>query len=434
MIDRLEPGRQESPAAFALDGLAQSELAPGAVVDVIQRLSSRGFSGSEFRTCAGWVLPKLADRLNGLPDDICLLLESWLAAAGPSQEEGRDEEAESSSGPQSLLWGHGGVGILPHGNYPILNALQWGYRCRTPPAIDAWLEVLCRHVSKAEHSAVWSALVHHLAALGGASNRSRALSFLRELFARFPAAIASRGGTQFLGRAIRWLPADFLEEALRIVENSDWARREQAIGEVAMLRYTLDPDDNFCRSVVTQASQGTATGTVHHLRRAGVAFSAVNLWAEPSFRARAHEILMLLAAAADGYLPGVITDLFRVTDALPPDAKTEDLLTKIAEKPELLRGQGSHFITERLKDLLSDGFSPIIVASVMRALLTANGDAVGDIRAAWSAYARDLIGISITLQRFAETRGEGLDLFERLMDLGAYEVSQVLRELDRRPV
>ena len=64
----------------------------------------------------------------------------------------------------------------------------------------------------------------------------------------------------------------------------------------------------------------------------------------------------------------------------------------------------------------------------------AGGSAVGDIQTAWSADAGDLIEIAITSQRIAQTRGLGLDLFETLMDLSAYEASQVLRELDRRPV
>jgi hypothetical protein len=111
IIERLEPGRQELPAGFALDGLAQSELEPGVVVDLIKRLSERGFSGSEFRDCAGWVLPKLAGRANGLPDDICSMLESWLRPASESEEEGEEEEIDASQQPHSLLWGLGGGGI-----------------------------------------------------------------------------------------------------------------------------------------------------------------------------------------------------------------------------------------------------------------------------------------------------------------------------------
>ena len=277
--------------------------------------------------------------------------------------------------------------------------------------------VLCRHASMAEHPAVWSAFVDDLAVLGAAPDRSRALSFLRDLFARFPFAIGCQRGVFFLARAIRWLPSDFLEESLSMIAGSGWPWREQAIGEVAMLRSVLDPADAYCRSVVARAIEVEPKETSSDLRRAGVAFATVNLWAEPAFRARTHEVLMKLAAAADGYLPGAIMDIFRVTAPLPPDAKTREPLSVIAEKPDLIRGGGPSFITKRLKELLSDGFSPNVVAAVMRALLTASGSAVGDIRTAWSADAGSLIEIAITLQRFPETRSAGLDLFEMLMDL-----------------
>jgi hypothetical protein len=289
-------------------------------------------------------------------------------------------------------------------------------------------------VSLAEHAAVWRALVDDLAVLGAASDRGRALTFLSDLFARFPGALACQRGVYFLARAISWLPADFLEQSLRMIEGSRWAWKEQAIGEIAMLRSLLDPADAYCRSVVARAVEGETKETASDLRRAGIAFAAVNLWAVPEFRARAHEVLMKLAAAADGYLPGAIMDIFRVTAPLPPDARTRELLSAIAEKPDLIRGGGPSFITDRFKELLADGFYPTIVAAVMRVVLTVGGSSVGDIRTAWAADAGDLIEIAITLQRFAETRSAGLDLFETLMDLGAYEASQVLRELDRRPV
>jgi hypothetical protein len=91
-------------------------------------------------------------------------------------------------------------------------------------------------------------------------------------------------------------------------------------------------------------------------------------------------------------------------------------------------------ITDRLKELLGEGFDARLLADVTRTLLTAVGSAVSDIRTSWATSAGDLIEISITLQRLPETRDAGLAIFETLLDIGAYEASQVLRELDRRPV
>jgi hypothetical protein len=85
----------------------------------------------------------------------------------------------------------------------------------------------------------------------------------------------------------------------------------------------------------------------------------------------------------------------------------------------------------RLKELLADGFNPHLTWRVANAILDAAGPGVGDMRTAWSRDAKDLIQISLTLQRIDGTRTMGLDLFKRLLDLGAYEATKVLNEIDR---
>ena len=436
IIERLEAGTQELPAGYAIDSLAQSpDVNPVVIVDLIMRLSDRGFSSKEFRNWSGWALQKLARKCNGLPDAVCEVLESWITPANSEiGTEGKEEEIDPSKPPHSILWVHGGAGLLPHGNYPVLAALDSGYRYRTPPNIDRWLEVLCRHLTITEHLAVWRALVEDLAVLDAASDRNRTLEFLKNLFALFPGALACNRGIFFLARAIRWLPVDVLEQCLRIIEVSSWPWKEQAIGEIAMLRTVLNPTDEYCRSVVSHALAGETKEQASELRRVGIAFAGVNLWAEPKFRTRSHEVLMHLARNASGHLPDAVMDIFRVARPLAPDAKTRELLSLIADNPDIIRPGRASFVTKRLNELLADGFDPRLIAAVTRSLLTAGGSELGDIGTPWSRDAGPLIAITITLQRLNATRGVGLDLFETLMDLGAYEASQVLRELDRRPI
>lgn len=435
IIEQLEPGTQELPAARAIDSLAQCpDVNPSVVVDLIRRLSDRGFSSNEFRDWSGWALQKLAGKCNGLPDVICEMLESWIRPASGDEGDEDDTEIDLTKQPYSILWGHRGGGVLPHGNYPVLLALEWGYRARPAPDIDRWLDMLCRHLTTTEHLAIWRGLIEDLAVLGAASDRNRALKFLRNLFTLFPGVLACDRGIFFLAWAIRWLPADFLEQCLRIVENSCWPRKEQGIGEIAMLRAVLDQTDEYCRTVVERSLAVRTNGHASDLRRVGIAFAAVNLWAEPEYRKRSHEILMRLAIAADGYLTAAIMDVFRVVHRLPPDERTRELLSVIAVNPDFIRRGGPSFLTDQVKELLADGFDPQLIAKVTQTLLAAVGPAVGNLQTAWARDAPDLIEIAITLQRISQTRGVGLDLFEQLMDLGAYEASQVLRELDRRPV
>jgi hypothetical protein len=155
-------------------------------------------------------------------------------------------------------------------------------------------------------------------------------------------------------------------------------------------------------------------------------------WSEPKFRPIVHDFLIDLARVGDGYLPGAVMDIFRVARNMPPDARTKELLEVLSANPDLIRRGGPSFLVDRLKELLSAGFDAETVAAVVMTLLTAIGPAIGDVRTRWSADPGELIQMSVALQRCGCTRAIGLDIFETLMDAGAYEADQMLRDLDRR--
>jgi hypothetical protein len=436
IIQALKPETEVTPAAHALGPLSESaKIDPRSVVDLIHELVSRGFSSEEFRQSAAWALRRLAGRCEGLGDRTCEMLKSWIGPAR-GEERAETEMIDASKQPHSLLWSPSGLRTLPAGNYPALEALGSALWYRKPPDVDAWLAVLRDHLDTAEDLDVWRALADNLHLLGAASDRAAAVDFLNRLFQRYPGALASFEGTLFLARSDRWLPDEFVQKCLELVEQSDWPWKEQAIGELAMLRWATHPADQYCGRVVDRAIAPPSRVPVpSDLRRVGIAFACTHLWAEPEFRERSHIILAKLARAADGYLPGAIMDLFRITTNVPPDEKTEELLRIIARNPDLIRrGGGPHFLTDRLKELLADGFDARAVADVTRAIVLAGGSDVGDIRTVWAADAGDLIELAITLQRIKDTRALGLEIFEALMDAGAYEADQVLRELDRRPI
>jgi hypothetical protein len=158
----------------------------------------------------------------------------------------------------------------------------------------------------------------------------------------------------------------------------------------------------------------------------------VNLWAVPRYREAASSAILALFPVADGPIAEAIMDVFRLADPLPIDNHTWDFLDALARQPNILRLVRRSFLPDRLKGLLAEGVEPERVSRLVNCLLDASGRDVADIRTAWAADAGDLIQIAITLQRFPPTRSQGLDLFERLMDLGAYGIDKVLRDNDRR--
>ncbi|MDR3674841.1 MAG: hypothetical protein P4N24_05090, partial [Acidobacteriota bacterium] len=143
-------------------------------------------------------------------------------------------------------------------------------------------------------------------------------------------------------------------------------------------------------------------------------------------------VLVRLASFTDKHLMGAIMDVFRLTPQIPPDQFTVELLDAIVHNKAILQLDNHSFLAERLKELLVDGFDPKQIAQISKAILAASGRAIGDIRTHWAMNARDLIEIALTLQRIKSTRSEGLDLFEALLEQGAYEADKVLREIDRR--
>jgi hypothetical protein len=227
--------------------------------------------------------------------------------------------------------------VLPNGNYPVLAALGHGYRCRKPPDIDKCLDILSDHLSLTEHVAVWRTLVYDLSVLGAASNRRKAVDFLNRLSRAYPETLASFEGTVFLARSHRWLFEEFLHQCLSLIEDSNWRLKEQAVGEISMLRRAAVRNDDYFR--FRSQSSHFCSDRRFHSHRSPPGWDRIRLYqfvGEPEFRERSHEVLIQLARAADGHLPRAVMDLFRVDTNMAPDEKTKELLTIVAENPELI--------------------------------------------------------------------------------------------------
>ena len=84
-----------------------------------------------------------------------------------------------------------------------------------------------------------------------------------------------------------------------------------------------------------------------------------------------------------------------------------------------------------LKGLLCDGWNANLVFQIVNTLMLEEGSDSGDIGTIFAANAGGLSDIALTLHRIPETREVGLDLFERLMDVGSYELDERIAIFDR---
>jgi hypothetical protein len=434
MVSKLLPGRHERYAAEALRGVSEADQPIAApMIEAVHQLSTRGFSSEEFRSAAAWALANVASKNGGLDDQTCGLLESWLCSA-------KNGRAETAAQPQSkdgdrirsiLLEPRGRT--LPNGNYPVLHALFMGYMCRGPICPDDWLGVLERHLGRAEASEIWEALAHRELTYLDRAESERANDFVARLLQREPEIVNSEGFVHFVGRAHNWLRPLLIHTCLAQWERGTWDNGHQAAAEIALLRHALVPGDSRCQETVDKilAAEDSPNDDLKR-QRCGFAFLCGELWQLPRARQTATRVLLTLLPGMNAQLAEAWLSVFNRPEHLPIDAFTEQLLDGIAEYPLVLRYGKPGALVDRLKELLDDGSEDERVCRVVTKLMVECGTQVGDRRTAWAGSGGDLVDIALTLQRSPGTRSCGTDIFERLMGLDVYEVSQALGELDRR--
>ena len=122
-LNDLKPGRHEHYASEAIQRLAESDHCDAnELVKVIYALSAQGFCTEIFRYGASWSLAELAEKLRGLDDATCALLEGWLEEwiGEETDELGNSEDSRSRrlSGKPHSSYADGGADILPRGELP----------------------------------------------------------------------------------------------------------------------------------------------------------------------------------------------------------------------------------------------------------------------------------------------------------------------------
>lgn len=446
LLPSLEPGKQERPAGHVVAGLNASEaVGHDVVVRLVHDLHGRGFVSEDFRWQAARCLESIAKKHKGLDDETCALLASWLAPWQAPVEEEQDEGgaegaldddcAEEGDKRRRVIWGQGFYGALPHGNYPTLDALQFGYLCREPKAVDPWLDILEAHLDTPEDPAVWQALAPYLRYLR-TDDITRAVAFLDRLFKKVPDILLSRAGMILLANVTRWLPKDTTWEALQTVLASNWSSAGQGVGEVLFLCYLDAPTDEDYGRLLEDIIEGRESGYIKNDRvlgdlRSGVAASCAHQWSVPECRELSSTTLHRVLMLGDDTLAPMIMDVFSATPMMPVDEHTRLLLKALPDHPACLYRR-SHSLIESLKAVLADGAFVEEVCVIVEKMLDIVSAEIANMKSHWVTHGEDLVEIAVTLQRFEVTRDRGLTLFERLMETEGYFVPKVLQEIDRR--
>jgi hypothetical protein len=430
IVDHFEPGKTERPAGDALAALGASEVPAGRLIDCVRRLDRRGFASEPFRTESARCLREVARRAHGLDEGICELLEGWIVnGSSGTDEDVADSNDTILTAGESILWSGQSMVVLPHGNYPVLDALMLGRLLREPPDPSGCLAVLERHLERDDDAKIWGALAVHLPYLVRANNQ-RGIEFLRDMFARHPTVLNMKSGVMLIAHVIERIPDRMISSIVSGWVAGDWAHGPQAAGEIAALRLCRQPDSKEARAQVDQllTCECLDSNTVEGLR-VGLTRTFSRAWREAKLRPMATALLVRIVSMARGAVGAAVRSVFLRSSPLPVDVHTRELLEAVRKRPSVLVGSSVHFLVESLRGLLYETGYPVLVYEVVSALIEQADQSSGG-----SAVLRnlsDLADLALTLHRIPDSKEHGLELFERLLERDAPGLSESLRQIDR---
>jgi hypothetical protein len=419
-------------AGYALDAMAE-EGDPALILRLICHLETQGFSGEEYRGSAARAIERLLKRNVAIDDAIVEIVTGWLSPPPPvesqsdntktSEEDDEDSlepkrESDSASDEKnrqdSVLWGMGGISILPHGNFPILEVLTRILLQRKD--YKRLLDLLLEHLERPENEKVWSALLRLFIYIRP-DDKSQLVTFLTKLFEKYPALVATREAAIFLAH-VHWSVPDFARHILTLWKRNDAPLVQQAYGELVTLIRLMQPNLEWPVELVKEIMTGEAT-----FARTGAAYAAVHVWAETENTDAASALLEEIIKIADDRTWSAVIDLFRIVDEITPEPAWTRVLQAIADQIPQRRSVGSTFIVQRLQTLLPH--QALLVADIAKALVEKWRAGLSDMRTGTAGVAPELVDIAITLHRLGpETRERGTELFESLLDINAYSARE----------
>lgn len=429
----LSPRTHQRSVGMILEALARAGVDSQILFSEIEACELRGFQSSEYREYVASALALVAKRADqpGLPSSMIRQLQSWLTdVEGETRTELADDKEEWS---QSILFRAGfGMHSLPHGNYPILDAVKLGLLNVERPSWDGWLAVLEDHVHRRENPQVWQALAIDALSCVDHADRDRATAFLVVLFETVPEILNVRQGIESLAHFQRWLPTQisqrWLESLLR--RGSRWAG--QAYGELLIVRIDQHSDDPWTGAEIDRLLKlPMEQDAIIQAARIGMAFVLAHLIRFNRPQDSASRWLVQLAATEDPRIGKVLECLFKIGDPPAFDPAIAAVLQLLVDHPKHLQNMDLMGLLDALGDYAH--LSPAHVCELANRIVDLDEQAQKDRTSLAGRYVSELVELSIALQEQDDWRDRGLDLFERLQQLNHPEVEYVLRDQDAQP-
>ncbi|PHS05796.1 MAG: hypothetical protein COA78_15000 [Blastopirellula sp.] len=479
LLPQLIENNHEDIAGNILYELDKSSLTNSEIYELIRNLDQLNPQSEDYRSEAGYLLYRRCDKDAGLPDDLCQILEKWLNLSWSNQhafDDAPENEPDKEEGePSSYLWSTRG-GLFDSGKpFFSMLALTNGYLWRKKPDNDRWLNFIDELLEKEISTKTWIAYCEQLRwiRLKGC-DLDFGRSVIQKLFDKHPAIPFTQEGIQLIALTSFDLTEEFVIDFLNRLKTQEKTEIFQAYGELLTLvafrgkphlwarkalekeLKSLNPQKGiiqsiiarithtvfeFCKSVrwmlrLQEMNQNDTKESLLRIRvresiATGMAFAAARLWDEYDAREDACNVLCQLIPHATPKVAQAIGTVFWSSEDFHTDQYTEKLLIAIQTNPGVIQGRITTDFVDFLASLLPNYRE--LILQITKDILAAHSDQIMDYASELHMAGPTLVNISMTLQRFEETRSEATTLLEQMLKMGLDEAYNFLIENDLRP-
>lgn len=401
------------------------------IFSLVKDISDACDESESYRSIASDLLRSQCDD-DGLHEDMIALLESWLNKPWDiTRSVVVDGDKKEWKPEQSLLWTNLGlVSVDTDNSYYTLIALTQGLLNKNNPQGDRWISVVSSHLENEVSYKTWRMFCNslHFVRASYCSERMGKL-LIDKFYAKFPQLASETFGRRLLAMLARYLDPDFLKAIFDRLVSSDDKFDQQAAGELMTLCALLDETSEWCSPLLDRHlfpnDMDKAPGPAFLV---GVAHAASNLWDDLNKPRECSRIIAQVVSYGITDATNAIRRLFWDAVALPANEQTSAIVQKLAEKIDTVSEGLAEDLLGQLTDVLPH-LRPEILVFAQR-LVEMRFEELR--RREFNAYevGSYLVEISMTLQRFDDTRSEALDLFEKLLTAGLDEANKALKDVD----
>ncbi|WP_184301792.1 phosphorylase family protein [Aporhodopirellula rubra] len=417
----------------AFRALGESDIASQDIFDFIVEIEPYGRTSEDFRYDASFMLYHRSERKIGLPDEICDLLEEWLQM--PWDHESSTlvkSDPKPWEGKETILWERTGGILDTDKSFFTLMALTAGLLDGTPPDFDEWIRVLTEHLSREVSSSTWQTFCPELRWLRlETCDRDDARTLLTTVFSKFPSLPRTASGLRLIAYVSDLLEETEMQTQLRSMRNSDDALTQQGYGELLTV-LAMREDEHRWASEWLDAELASVSGNAALEPVAvGIGFAASRLWSELDQPGKASSILVQLLRSSSEKVWHATGTVFWMSKSIEAGEPTEKLLGAFANYPLALDARATSEMLEHACAILPHCRSAIL--RVCQALVETRYEELKQMGFDAYTVGPSLVEVSMTLQRFQDTRSGGLALLENLLRAGLDDADAVLDEVDLHP-